>query len=375
MSNPLTTPTITRRRMLQFTAAGVAMSAIGVNTRAFAQDGGAVRWVSPRGSLEVVDDFGYWVAKRMGYFGDLETSVEAGPQDATAAIKLVDQNQADFGYPSPGVLSLGLEQGMKLKSVFHIMAGDVFDFAFQKGKAPADLKGMEGMTIVLGSAGWQSIADPMLAAAGVDLSTIKYVEVAAWAQSLAQGQADAALTWEGLRAQWRGQGFDFDYLLGKNASVFPANSFVVRASDLEDPALKDLYTRYLRGWAMGLEFGWLNPAAATQIAMDEFPGLGTQMDPETAVESLMQQSGLMHAHWDKRGKWGLHLEDSWQTYFDAIHEIGQISQPLVASEVVTNELIDGANDFDQAKVKADAEAFELRDEYKAVDIAAIEATL
>ena len=157
--------------------------------------------------------------------------------------------------------------------------------------------------------------------------------------------------------------------------MFPANSFVVRAADLEDPALKDLYTRYLRGWAMGLEFGWLNPAAATQIAMDEFPGLATQMDPGTAVESLMQQSGLMHAHWDKRGKWGLHLEDSWQTYFDAIHEIGQISQPLQASEVVTNELIDGANDFDHTKVKADAEAFELRDEYKAVDIAAIEATL
>lgn len=374
MSNLLNTTSINRRRLLQITSAGIAMSALGLTSRSFAQNN-SVRWVSPRGSLEVVDDFGYWVAKRMGYFDGIETSVEAGPQDATAAIKLVDQNQSDFGYPSPGVLSLGLEQGMKLKSVFHIMAGDVFDFAFQKGKAPADLKGMEGMTIVLGSAGWQSIADPMLAAAGVDLSTIKYVEVAGWGQSLAQGQADAALTWEGLRAQWRGQGFDFDYLLGKNASVFPANSFVIRAGDLEDPALRDLYTRYLRGWAMGLEFGWLNPAAATQIAMDEFPGLATQMDPATAVESLMQQSGLMHAHWDKRGKWGLHLEDSWQTYFDAIHKIGQISQPLKAEDVTTNELIDGANDFDHAKVKADAEAFELRDEYKAVDIAAIEATL
>jgi NitT/TauT family transport system substrate-binding protein len=109
--------------------------------------------------------------------------------------------------------------------------------------------------------------------------------------------------------------------------------------------------------------------------MDEFPGLATQMDPATAVESLMQQSGLMHAHWDERGKWGLHLQDSWQAYFDAIHKIGQISQPLKAEDVTTNELIDGANDFDHAKVKADAEAFELRDEYKAVDIAAIEATL
>lgn len=375
MSRTLTNPTIGRRRLLQLTSAGIAVSALGLNSRAaFAQDR-AVRWVSPRGTLEVVDDFAYWVAKRMGYFGDLETVIEAGPQDGTATVKLVDQNQSDFGYPSPGVLSLGLEQGMNLKSVFHIMAGDVFDFAFQKGQAPADLKGLEGMTIVLGSAGWQSIADPMLAAAGVDLSKIKYVEVAAWGQALAQGQADAALTWEGLRAQWRGQGFDFDYLLGKNASVFPANSFVTRASDLEDEAIKDLYTRYLRGWAMGLEFGWLNPAAATQITMEEFPGLASQMDPATAVESLMQQSGLMHAHWDRRGKWGFHLQDSWQAYFDAIAEIGQVSQVFKAEDVTTNELIDGANDFDHAQVKADADGFALSDDYAAVDVAAIEAVL
>ena len=44
----------------------------------------------------------------------------------------------------------------------------MFDFAFQKGEAPADFKGLEGKTIVLGSAGWQAITNPMLAAAGVD---------------------------------------------------------------------------------------------------------------------------------------------------------------------------------------------------------------
>ncbi|KFL26935.1 ABC transporter substrate-binding protein [Paradevosia shaoguanensis] len=375
MSDLMNTTGISRRRLLQITSAGVVVSALGLNARAAMAQGTAVRWVSPRGTLEVVDDFAYWVAKKMGYFGDVETVIEAGPQDGTATVKLVDQNQSDFGYPSPGVLSLGLEQGMKLTSAFHIMAGDVFDFAFQKGKAPADLKGLEGKTIVLGSAGWQSIADPMLAAAGVDLSKVKYVEVSAWGQALAQGQADAALTWEGLRAQWRGQGLDFDYLLGKNASVFPANSFVVRSADLEDPAKVDLYTRYLRGWAQGLEFGWINPAAATQIAMEQFPGLATQMNPAAAVESLMQQSALMHAHWDKRGKWGYHLQDSWQAYFDAIHKIGQVSQVFDASKVTSNALIDGANDFDHAKIKADAEGFQLSPDYAAVDVAAIAATV
>ena len=65
-----------------------------------------MRWVSPRGTVEVLDDYPYWVAKKFGYFGDIETTLEPGPSDATATVKLVDQNQADVGYPSPGVFSL-----------------------------------------------------------------------------------------------------------------------------------------------------------------------------------------------------------------------------------------------------------------------------
>jgi NitT/TauT family transport system substrate-binding protein len=368
---------ISRRRLLQVTAAGISVSAFGMGAAgsALAEEEITVRWVSPRGTLEVVDDFAYWVAKKYGYFGDLETTIEAGPQDGTATVKLVDQNQSDFGYPSPGILSLGLEQGMDLVSIYHVMAGDVFDFAFPKGKAPADLKGLEGKTIALGSAGWQAITNPMLAAAGVDTSKVKYVEVSAWGQALAQGQADAALSWEGLRAQWRGQGLDFDYLLGKNVSKFPANSFVIRKADLSDPAKVAAYEKYLRGWAMGLEFAWQNPRAATQITMEQFPGLASQMNPTVATESLMQQTALMRANWDNRKAWGFHDPQSWQNYFDAIAEIGQVSKVFKAEDITSNQLIPAANDFDHAKVKADADAFQLSDDYKAVDVAAIEAVL
>ncbi|MFI5410500.1 ABC transporter substrate-binding protein [Kaistia sp. UC242_56] len=367
---------INRRRLLQVTAAGVTISAIGLGGTGMAEaEEITVRWVSPRGTLEVLDDFAYWVGQKYGYFGDLKTVIEAGPQDGTATVKLVDQNQSDFGYPSPGVLSLGLEQGMDLVSAYHVMAGDVFNLAFPKGKAPADLKGLEGKTIALGSSGWQAITNPMLAAAGVDTSKVKYVEVSAWGQALAQGQADAALSWEGLRAQWRGQGLDFDYLLGKNVSKFPANSYVIRKSDLSDPAKVAAYEKYLRGWAMGMEFGWINPRAATQITMEQFPGLASQMDPTVATESLMQQTALMHARWDERKAWGFHIEDSWQGYFDAIAEIGQVSKVFKAADVTTNQFIAAANDFDHAKVKADADAFQLSDAYKAVDVAAIQAAL
>jgi NitT/TauT family transport system substrate-binding protein len=369
---------IGRRRLLTLTAAGVSAAAIGGFghiRRARAAE--TIRWVSPRGTIEVLDDYPYWVGKKFGYFGDIETTLEPGPSDATATVKLVDQNQADVGYPSPGVFSLALAQGIPLVSVFHMGGSDVFDFAFRKGEAPKDLKALEGKTVVLGSAGWQSIADPMLKAAGVDITKVKYVDAGwpTWGTALAQGKGDSALTWEGLRAQWKGQGLDFDYILGRNFSKLPANSFVIRKADFEDPAKKELYGRYFQGWAAGLEFGQHSPRAATQIVMEQFPGLSSQMTPPVATESMMQLANVFAGRMDERKKWGYHLPESWQLFFDIGREIGQITGDFKVEDVVKNDLVDVANSFDQAKVKADAEGYQLSDDYKSVDVEAIRAAL
>ena len=367
-----------RRRVLKLGAGGataLAVSGTLVPRAAFAAD--AVRWVSPRGTIEVLDDYPYWVALRYGYFGDIETSLEPGPSDATATVKLVDQGQADMGYPSPGVLTLGLAQGIPLVSVFHMGGADVFDFAFRKGEKPADIRELEGKTVLLGSAGWQAICDPMLHAAGVDVSKVNYVAAGwpQWGTTLAQGQGDAALAWAGLRAQWKGQGLDFDYIIGKDFSQLPANSFVIRKGDYDDMSKRDLYARYLRGWAMGLEFGRENPRAATQIVMEQFPGLSSQMTPSVATESMMQLAAVFEGRWDERGMWGFHLRSSWQQFFDAGREIGQIQADINLDDVISNELVPGANDFDVGQVHAEAAGFELAADYDAVDVAAIAETL
>ncbi len=363
---------VSRRRLLQAGAGGVSAAVLaGLPVEAAAGD--SVRWVSPRGTVEVLDDYPYWVALRHGYFGDIDTTLEPGPSDATATVKLVDQGQADMGYPSPGVFSLGLAQGIPLVSVFHMGGADVFDFAFRKGERPADIRELEGKTVLLGSAGWQSICDPMLKAAGVDITKVTYVAAGwpQWGTTLAQGQGDAALAWEGLRAQWKGQGLDFDYFIGRHFSELPANSFVIRKSDFDDAATHDLYTRYLRAWAMGLEFGRANPRAATQIVMEQFPGLDSQMTPAVATESMMQLAAVFAGRWDERQAWGHHLDSSWQLFFDVGRDIGQIEGDIVLDDVISNDFVASANDFDMNAVKADAEGFALSEAYRSVDVEAI----
>jgi NitT/TauT family transport system substrate-binding protein len=73
--------------------------------------------------------------------------------------------------------------------------------------------------------------------------------------------------------------------------------------------------------------------------------------------------------------WGYHLIPSWQAYFAAIKAIGQITKDIRAEDVVTNDLIPEANNFDKAKVKTDADSYQLPPEWQAVDVEAIRAVL
>jgi NitT/TauT family transport system substrate-binding protein len=363
---------MTRRTFLQVTGAGVVTATAlgGSALRANAATYEKFTWISPRGTLEVLDDYPYWTAKKAGYFGDLVTDMQPGPSDGTATVKFVDVGQADMGFPSPGIFSFALQNGMKLKSVFHMGARDTFSIAFRKGEGMADLKGLEGKTMLLGSAAWQAITDPMLAAQGVDVTKVKYVEAGwpTWGTAMASGQGDAALSWEGLRAEWIATGLKFDYWLGVQKSKLPANTFVIRAADLDDPDKKAFLEKYLRGWAMGLEFAHQNPRAAVEAVFEQFPAFAKNTGPELGTTSLLQQDNVFRGDMDKREGWGSHDMASWQSFFDLTLKLGQIKAPVKAEDVCTNELIKPANDFDHAKVKADADAYKLTDAFAAIDV-------
>lgn len=366
-----------RRQFLQVTGAGVVtattLGGLGLSRTAAAAAYENFTWISPRGSLEVLDDYPYWAAKKAGYFGDLQTDMQPGPSDGTATVKFVDVGQADMGFPSPGVFSFAIQNDMKLTSVFHMGARDTFSIAFRKGEGVADLKELEGKTMLLGSAAWQAITDPMLAAQGVDISKVEYIEAGwpTWGTALASGQGDCALSWEGLRAEWIATGLTFDYWLGVQNSKLPANTFVVRTADLEEPDKRAFLEQYLRGWAMGLEYGHQNPRAAVEAVFEQFPAFAQNTGPELGTTSILQQSNVFRGDMEQREGWGWHDMASWQNFFDQILDIGQITAPVKAEDVCTNDLIGPANDFDHDQVKADADSYELTEEFATLDVDAI----
>jgi NitT/TauT family transport system substrate-binding protein len=376
----LLTPNMSRRRFLQVSASGVVTATVIGGARSASADlYSQFTWISPRGTLEVLDDFPYWSAKKMGYFDGLgiKTDMQPGPSDGTATVKFVDVGQADMGFPSPGVFSFALQNGMKLKSVFHEGALDTFSLAFRPGEGFNDLKKIEGKTVLLGSAAWQSIVDPMLFVQGVDVSKVKYVEAGwpTWATALKAGQGDAALSWEGLRAEWIGKGLEFEYWLGVQKSPLFANTFVVRAADLDDPDKKAFLEKYLRGWAMGLEFGYENPRAAVEAVFEQFPSLASNLGPKLGTTSCLQQTNVFRGDMSKRAGWGDHNMQAWQLFFNKIYQLKQITKPVKAEDVCSNVLIAGANAFDHAKVKADAANYKLSQPFAELDLDNIKAHL
>ncbi|HZQ09301.1 MAG TPA: ABC transporter substrate-binding protein [Anaerolineae bacterium] len=328
-------------------------------------------WVSPRGTLEVMDDYPLWVAKKLGYFDQVGVNVDLqpGPLGGANVVSLLPEGKADVSFPSPGVLAASIDAGIPVIMPWEMFGGQVFDFAVPADSTISSVKDLAGKTIALGSSGWTPIVDPILAEQGVDPKSVKYVEAGQqWGQTVDQKKADAALAWEGLRAQWQGIGLKLKYLIGNEFSKDPSNGYVVRAADLQDPAKKATLTCFLRAVAMGMEFARVNPQAAAQITYEQFPALKDQMNPALALES-MRQLEYGYNQSNKAGKgYGYSDVANWQSYLDRVFKLGQTKKQINASEAVTNELVGAANAFDHDKVAADAKAYQLNDTWKNVQL-------
>ena len=326
-------------------------------------------FITPRGTLEVMDDYNLWVPIEMGYFNDLGLDVimEPGPIDAFACTKFVDQNQADVGYPSPGILTSSVDTGMGVILAYEMMIGSVWHIAVRDDSPMQSPKELAGKTISVADAGWQVIVDPLLVELNIDPKSVEYVVAGAqWGQMVHQGKADAALAWLALDVQWNSVGLNLKYFRGTDFSIMPSNGYAVRKADMQDPAKRDVLMRFMKGSSMGLHFGRHNPQAAAQIVYDEFPAVREQMTPEIALES-MRQLAYSYVEGERRGLgYGAFVPEQYQKFLDVAYAIGQTKRHLTVDECITSEIVPEANDFDRAMVERDAANFKLNSTWKDV---------
>lgn len=357
--------------------AGVSLTAlagVGAGTAAARTMADTVRWVSPRGTLEVMDDYNLHVPQAMGYFKALNINAKLSPGDGSGNLAQIAANQFDMGYASPGVYTSSIDAGVPVFSIWEQYPAQVFDFVLPAKSKITHPRQLKGKTIAIGSAGWQSIVDPMLAEVGVNPKAVKYREFGPqWVQAVSLGLADAGLVWEGLRAQLLGLAYfgsgtgELKFLIGSQwGSKGPSNSYQVRTADLDDSRKVDTYTRFLAGSVMGFEFCRANPRAAAQITYEQFPGLQKVISPQVAVDSMMQLASGYHT--SRRlapNLYGYHYPNAWTKYLNAVAKLGQTKKQLKLADVLTNDLVKPANaKADKARARADAKKYKLSEAFK-----------
>jgi NitT/TauT family transport system substrate-binding protein len=363
---------ITRRQFVKKSAGvGLGLTALGMLEVEPALGAGLdkLRWISPRGTLDVMDDFNLWVPIKMGYFRKLGLDVALAAGDASGNLPDVASSHVDMGYPSPGVLTSSIDAGIPVVSIWEQYPAQVFDFVISGTSKITNPRQLKGKTIALFTPGWESIVNPMLAEVGVDPKSVKYrVFGPQWVQAVALKQADAGLVWEGLRAQLVGQSstfgsaFQLKFLVGtKWGSKGPSNTYVVRKTDLDDAKKRDLYGRFLQASVMGSEFARANPRAAAEITYGERVILQKLISPQTALESMLQlASGYSVFRRQPPHLYGWHDAASWNRYLKNILKLGQIKKPLTIDDVLTNDFVRDANrKADVARARRDAKAFKL----------------
>ena len=326
-----------------------------------------VRWISPRGTLEVMDDFNLWVPIKMGYFKALGIEREADRRpvtDALASTKFVAQNKADMGYPSPGVLTASIDSGIgRQVGLGHDLGPGLRLRRCPRTARSSTPKQLKGKSIALGSAGWKVIVDPMLVELGIDPKSVRYVTsgAAVDAGRRARARPTPGSPGKGSRAQLAGQGLKLKYLIGTDVA-----RSIPRTCTRSGPPTSTTRRRRTSTRASSRASSWASSSRRRtrgrppRSRTAQLPDLQKTLKPQLALDSMLE---LAHAYGTSHRKgqgWGYNDAKGWANYLKIVNDLGQTKKLLPTSDVITNELVRSANAEGRlAQARADAKAFKL----------------
>jgi ABC-type nitrate/sulfonate/bicarbonate transport system substrate-binding protein len=317
-----------------------------------------VTFVSPV-ALDSFDLMATYAAKHLGYFEEEGIDVEFVEQLGTDDVKMVAAGTAQFSYPSPGVFMSSIDAGIEnVKAVANYCSIQIFGIASNKDANIKSWDDLKGKDVALGSESWTPLFTPILHAAGVSPDDVNMVSFGTGRyEACASGQTPALGTWLNEYYQLLGQGYDFDYLDGNTVAPQISNALCTSLDIIENNP--DLVRRYIRAFAKGTYFLYLNPEAAADITLLTRPNL--VIDWEGAVGAakgtVMMQFGTDEAEQKERLDAGIGLFDFeyCQNAADNLLAAGAISNPIDASKYYTNEFVDTG--WDKAPIEADAAAY------------------
>jgi NitT/TauT family transport system substrate-binding protein len=307
------------------------------------------------------------VATKLGWFKQEGIEVELVPlPGSTDCVKNVATKEVPFSLASVEPLAIGRPQGIRAKVFYTAYQGNIYGIAVPADspvQKMADLKGKNIGVISMSSAG-VIVARALAATGGMnpdrDVSIVVAGEGAQTAAMLRNKSVDALSQYDTQYAMVENAGVKLRMLDTKDIDHFPSNGFLALEETIKTRHKEAV--ALARGYAKGTVFAIANPEAAVRILYEIFPFTKpTGKDEATAIRDDVKVLQARAVNWklEKAGvkRWGENSETNYAAYVDFMLKWGVIKEKVAASDLITNELIGEINNFDHAKIAAEARAY------------------
>jgi NitT/TauT family transport system substrate-binding protein len=309
------------------------------------------------------------IATKMGWFEKGGIKVELIPlPGSTDCVKAVATRDVAYSLPSIEPLAIIRPQGVKAKNYYTAYQGNIYGImvpAESAVKRFTDLKGKRIGVTSMASAG-VIIARALATINGMDpdrdISIVVAGEAGQTAALLRGGQVDALSQFDTQYALTENAGAKLRALEEDNKSManFPSNGFVTLEETLQNKRAEAV--ALAQGYAKGTAFAIVNPEAAIRILWEVYPQTkATGKDEATALKDDLATLNARIKNWRLSAggvtKWGENSMPNYDAYVDFLVKNGVLKAQTPASELVTNELIEDINKFDENEIAAMARAY------------------
>jgi NitT/TauT family transport system substrate-binding protein len=375
-----------RRGFLQLMGAGATLTMTGGFLSACGGDddseGGSgsgprsMTWLSPTPGPDFIEIPAY-IAEEMGYYEEENLKVTTEyPGSSSRAAQLLSAGRADLALPEPSFVLSAADSGSDVRSVWVLGNGSFFGMAVPEGSPIKEWSAETVRGTRIGISEFAGGEIPLLRGAlaliGVKESEVELVVVgdggAEAADAIESGDVDIYSTGDVGFAMLDAAGVDLVRITPDIVAGFPRLTAMVQGEYLESN--REDVLGWCRAWNKGIVFMNANPTAAAEIAKKYAP----EAMGETPVEDVQQAfvealllRGLapyFDSESDVFHKIGMQNVQGWDDYMNYLIKAGadsdegvRLENPVDLDQIVTNELVDEANDFDYASIEEAAASY------------------
>jgi NitT/TauT family transport system substrate-binding protein len=299
------------------------------------------------------------LADELGYFADegLDVTVEPSGGGSVALQQVIAGNQ-DLGLVSPGLILTAAAEGNELNVPYTDKHRNLFSIVVPEGSDITSVEDLKGRNIGITDFGGGEL--PVTRAA-LDLAGLKED---ADVQLLVVGEGGPAVidalnsgTIDAYAASWSDffpltvAGLNLTEILQQELATLPSEVLVTTKEYADaNGAVIDGVTRAL---AKGSYFASYDADATVSVLSKRIPE--ETADPATAKRAL--ELWLRIADYPKvdgEVRFGQHNPEAWERLKAVLGNVAEVDRVDV-SQILDNSHLDAANDFDRAKVEADAD--------------------